>query len=68
MNDWQSVFKDERQHRVEIVKSVLEDLNIKAIVINKKVSAYGFGMMEVFVQPDDVIRAIKIIKDDIKFE
>ena len=68
MNDWQPVFKDERQHRAEIVKSVLKDADIAAVVVNKKDSAYGFGILEVRVQPDDVLRAIKIVKEDIKFE
>ena len=68
MNDWQPVFKDERQHRAEIVKSVLKDADIAAVVVNKKDSAYGFGILEVRVQPDDILRAIKIVKEDIKFE
>ncbi|SNS58107.1 hypothetical protein SAMN05421640_0751 [Ekhidna lutea] len=68
MRDWQSVFKDNREYRALIVKEVLEDLDMQPVIVNKKVSAYGFGNFEIFVAPDQVIRAIKIIKEEIKFE
>ena len=68
MNNWQSVYKDEREHRAEIVKAVLEDYQLNPVIINKKVSAYGFGNYEILVSPEHVIRAIKIIKEDINFE
>ena len=68
MNNWQPVFKDSREHRAEIVRAVLEDHHMNPVLINKKISAYGLGDYEILVAPDFVIRAIKIIKDDIKFE
>jgi hypothetical protein len=68
MRDWQSVFKDNREYRALIVKEVLEDLDMQPVIVNKKVSAYGFGNFEIFVAPDQVIRAIKVIKEEIKFE
>ena len=67
-DSWQPVYKDPREHRVEIVKAVLEDHDMNPVLINKKVSAYGIGDYEILVAPDQVIRAIKIIKEDIKFE
>ena len=67
MDNWQSVFKDNKEHRVEIVKAVLEDSDMNPVLINKKV-VYGFGDYEILVAPDHVMRAIKIIKEDIKFE
>jgi hypothetical protein len=67
MNDWQAVFKDDREHRAEIVKAVLDDMGMNPVLVNKKVSQYGFGNFEIFVSPDFVIRALKTIKEDIKF-
>ena len=67
MKNWQPVFKNEVIHRAEIVKSVLIDHEIMAVCINKK-DAYGFGNIEVHVQADHVLRALKIIKKDIHFE
>ena len=68
MNNWQRVFEDERQYRAEMVLAVLEDNHMNPVMINKKVSAYGLGSFEVHVAPDFVIRALKIIKEDIRFE
>ncbi len=68
MNNWQSVYKDSKEYRVEIVKAVLEDNQLSAVVVNKKISAYELGNFEVFVAPDHIIKALKIIKEDIKFE
>lgn len=68
MRDWQSVYKDDQEHRALIVKEVLEDLDMHPVIVNKKVSAYGFGNFEIFVAPDHVIRAIKVIKEEIKFD
>ncbi len=68
MSDWQAVFKDTREYRVDIVKGILEEMGVYSVKINKTVSAHGFGNFEIFVSPDDVLRAILIIKEDIKFE
>lgn len=68
MNKWQSVYKDSKTHRVEIVKSVLEANDINPVLVNKKVSAYGFGEEEILVAPDQIIKAIRVIKEVIKFE
>lgn len=68
MRDWQSVYKDTKEHRALIVKDVLESMEMNPVLVNKKVSAYDLGNFEIFVAPDQVIRAIKIIKEEIKFE
>ncbi|MEM9338326.1 MAG: hypothetical protein AAGA66_06320 [Bacteroidota bacterium] len=68
MNNWQSVFKDSREHRAEIVKALLEDHHMNPVLVNKKISAYGLGDFEILVAPDYVIRALRIIKEDIRFE
>lgn len=67
MRDWQAVFKDDREHRAEIVKAVLLDMGMNPVLINKTVSQYGMGNFEIFVAPEHVMRAIKTIKDDINF-
>lgn len=68
MDNWQSVYKDEKQHRTEIVKAVLEDNGMNPVVVNKTISQYGgLGSFEVMVAPDFVMKAIRIIKEDIKF-
>ena len=68
MGDWEVVYRASILHRVEIVKGVLDQHNIKSIIVSKKDSNYHFGHFEVMVSRVDIIRAIKIIKDDIQFE
>jgi len=68
MNDWQSVFKDEQAYRVEIVKAVLQDNGLRPVVVNKKIAPYDIGNLELLVAPDEVLKAIRIINQDINFE
>ncbi|MEQ9307200.1 MAG: DUF2007 domain-containing protein [Marinoscillum sp.] len=68
MRDWQSVYRDQLEYRAEIVKAVLDDHDMNPVVLNTKDSAYQFGHFEVLVAPDHVIKALKIINDEIQFE
>jgi hypothetical protein len=68
MEKWKKVYESAIMHRAEIVKSVLEDMEMPAIVLNKKDSNYHFGHYEVHVSQDHVIKALKIIDEDIRFE
>ncbi|UXP33493.1 DUF2007 domain-containing protein [Reichenbachiella agarivorans] len=67
MSDWQKVYSDRNEYRANIVVAVLEDFGLQPVLVNKKDTAYQLGNFEVHVAPDHVIRAIKIIKDDINF-
>lgn len=64
---WETIFKSENQQRAEIVKSILEEKGFKPIIINKKDSAYLFGLMEVQVNVEEVLEAIREL-EKIKFE
>ncbi|MEQ9285485.1 MAG: DUF2007 domain-containing protein [Cyclobacteriaceae bacterium] len=66
MSKWQKVFSDRQEYRAEIVKAVLEDNGLKPVLVNKKDSTYHLGQFEVHVEANDVLMALKIIKDDIK--
>lgn len=63
MSNWNSVFKTSMQHQAEIVKAVLLDNDIEAVLLNQKDSSYHFGSMEVKVEQSNVIKALKIIGD-----
>jgi len=66
MKNWQKVFSSEYVHKIELVKMVLEDRHLQPVVVNKQDSSYKtFGHYEIFVAPDEVIKALKIIQDDI---
>lgn len=68
MKDWQAVFKDHMEYRAEIVRSLLEERGLSAIAINKSVSQHQpMGHFEILVPADHVLRAIKIINEEISF-
>lgn len=68
MATWQKVYEDTVSYRSEIVKSILEEHDLNPVLVNKKDNAYHFGHFEVHVTSDHVLKAIKIINDEIKFE
>ena len=68
MGKWLKVFTSSSFHRTEIVRAVLEDNDLNPVLVNKKDAAYQIGDYEIYVAPEDVLKAIKIIKDDIRFE
>lgn len=68
MNNWQKVYFSDKIYRAEIVKAVLEDNGMQPVIINKKDTSYHIGHYEVFVAQEDVLKAIKIIEDDIRFK
>ncbi len=67
MRDWQSVYQDSSEQRAEIVKAILADMDMNPVLMNKQDSAYRFGSFEVLVSPDFVLKALKVINDEIKF-
>ena len=69
MENWQKIYSDKNSFRAEIVKGHLIENNIEAIIINKKDSAYQvFGEYEVHVHRENVLLALKLINDEIRFE
>lgn len=64
---WQKVYTTSFKYRAEIVKAVLGDNHIQAVVVDKQDTAYHFGQIEVYVTADDVINAVKLIEDVINF-
>ncbi|WP_194775199.1 putative signal transducing protein [Pararhodonellum marinum] len=68
MRKWQKVFETGSPVRAEIVKGVLEEKGILAIIVNKKESVYQIhGNLEVMVPESQTLIAINIVKDEITF-
>lgn len=70
MTGWSVVYKTPIMSRAEIVRGILEELGIAAVVLNKKDTTLHMfnGQVEVLVQQDDVVKALKIVEDEITFE
>ena len=56
MSNWQSVFTTDQVYQADIVKGVLADRGIQAVVVNKQDTAYKFGHIEVNVGRDSVLK------------
>jgi len=68
MRNWKTVYKTDKLYQAQIVKDYLQDKELQPIIVDKKDSAYQLGFYEIVVTVDEVMRAIKLIEDDIKFE
>lgn len=68
MDRWKKAFSSENPIRAEIVKDILENKGLNPIIVNKKEFVSQQGYCEVLVRPDEVIKAIRIIEEEIKFE
>lgn len=59
--NWVKIFSTSESYKAEILKGLLLENNIEAIIINKKDSAYLFGELELYVRVDNVLKAKRII-------
>ncbi len=69
MNDWTTVYKTPILSRAEIVKGVLKNHDIEAVLVNKKDSTIIIdnGQIEVMVPNEQALNAAGIVKDEITF-
>ncbi|MCC5919518.1 MAG: DUF2007 domain-containing protein [Cyclobacteriaceae bacterium] len=65
MKDWKIVFKSHDVHPAVIIKGLLEDQGLQAVLLSKKDSSLFFptGMHEVYVPEQQEEQANLIIKD-----
>ncbi len=63
MNNWISIFETDQLYKAELVKSVLCDNGVEAVILNQKDSSYNtFGTIQVMVSRDHKDQAEEIIK------
>ena len=60
MNDWVVIFETGQLYRAELVKSLLNDNNVEAVILNQKDSSFKIGAIE--VKKEDKGKAAAIIK------
>jgi len=59
--DWVKIKSTANSYEAEIMKGLLQENNIEAVIINKQDSAYLFGELELYVHMDQVLRAKRIL-------
>lgn len=62
MDNWTSVYETDQLYLADMIKSVLRESDIDAVVLNQKDSSYLFGRIHVMVDRDDREKAEEIIK------
>jgi hypothetical protein len=68
MSNWQKVFESSTPVRAEIVKGVLGEKGITAVIVNKKDPVYKIhGNIEVMVLKEEALRALNIVENEISF-
>jgi hypothetical protein len=61
--DWQIVYSTTQSYQAYIIKDILKDHEIEAVVVDKQDSFYvTLGEIEVYVEPENVIKAKHLIK------
>ena len=59
--DWIKIYSSGESYKAELLKGLLFENNIEAVIINKQDSSYLFGELEIYVIADDVIKAKHIL-------
>lgn len=51
MDDWTPIYETEQLYRAEIVKSILNNNDLEAVILNQRDSSYGtWGTVKVMVK------------------
>ena len=60
-SNWVKIYTSNQFFKSEIVKQVLVDHEIEAVLLNKQDSSYKFGEVEVHIHQVDFNKALEII-------
>lgn len=63
---WTLILSTSAEPLAEMLKGMLIDNGIEAVIVNKKDSAYLFGEVELYVQAEDAILARQLINSETK--
>jgi hypothetical protein len=63
-NEWIKIYTSNQFFKSELVKQVLIDHEIEAVIMNKQDSAYKFGYVEVHVHESNSQKALAIITEN----
>ena len=58
---WIKIFTSSDFYRSEMVKQVLIENDIDAVLLNKQLSGYNIGAVEVYIHQEDFSKAVEIM-------
>lgn len=59
--DWTKIYSTGVAYKAELLKGLLIENDIKAVIMNKQDSAYLFGELELYVEAEHAVKARHII-------
>jgi hypothetical protein len=59
--DWVKIFTSSDFYRAEIIKQMLIENDIDAVLLNKQLSGYNIGAVEVYIHQEDFSKAVEIM-------
>ncbi|MEI6123761.1 MAG: DUF2007 domain-containing protein [Bacteroidota bacterium] len=60
--EWVKIFETTKGYEIEIIKGMLFENEIGAVIINKKDSTYLFGEFELYVTRQNIMKAKTLIE------
>ncbi len=63
MEGWTCIYTTTQEYEAELLKGMLEEHLITVILVNKRLSVYNIGEVELYVPVDDALRAIQLVKN-----
>jgi len=61
--NWVCIYNTSTIYLAEIAKDLLYEEEINAVILNKKDSNYQFGILEIYVERNNAIKAKHILKN-----
>jgi hypothetical protein len=58
---WIKIFTSSDFYRSEIIKQALIENDIDAVLLNKQLSGYNIGAVEVYIHQEDFSKAVEIM-------
>lgn len=60
--NWVKLTSITNRQKAEILRTLLESKGIHAVLIDKKISLYNFGEVELYCHANDALQALEIIE------
>jgi hypothetical protein len=61
LKDWTCIYETPHPWQAELIRGMLEEEEIPCVILNKQDTAYLFGQLELYVHPDQAMRARTLI-------
>jgi hypothetical protein len=60
---WKKIYSGTNPINIEIIRQVLAEHEINAVIMNKQDSSYRFGQVELYVHGDYEAEALRVIEE-----